>query len=90
MGPIDLPHDLIEPVYCALSKMFSLSYNSRYHLSYLLKDGEALVFDNARVLHARTGFNGNRHVRLTHVGSDEFYSRWRRLRYELNGDINLI
>lgn len=90
MGPIDLPHDLIEPVYRALSKMFSLSYNSRYHLSYLLKDGEALVFDNARVLHARTGFNGNRHVRLTHVGSDEFYSRWRRLRYELNGDINLI
>ncbi|MBX2867329.1 MAG: TauD/TfdA family dioxygenase [Acidiferrobacterales bacterium] len=90
MGPIDLPHALIEPVYRALAKIFSLSYDSQYHLSYLLKDGEALVFDNARVLHARTGFNGNRHVRLTHVGSDEFYSRWRRLRYKLHGDINLI
>ena len=90
MGPLDLPIDLIEPVYSALSKMFTLTYDSKYHVSYLLKDGEALVFDNARVLHARTGFNGNRHVRLTHVGSDEFYSRWRQLRHELNGDINLI
>ena len=90
MGPLDLPADMIEPIYRALSKIFTLSYDSKYHVSYLLKDGEALVFDNARVLHARTGFNGNRHVGLTHVGSDEFYSRWRQLRHELNGDINLI
>ena len=90
MGPLDLPEELLEPVYDALSKMFTLSYDSKYHMSYLLKDGEALVFDNARVLHARTGFNGHRHVRLTHVGSDEFYSRWRQLRHELKGDINLI
>lgn len=90
MGPIDLQNDLIEPVYDALAKMFELSYNSHYHMHYLLNDGEALIFDNARVLHARTGFNGNRHVRLTHVGSDEFYSRWRQLRAEIHGDINLI
>ncbi len=90
IAPLDLPHDLIEPVYRALAKMFELSYQSKYHLHYLLKDGEALVFDNARVLHARTGFNGNRHVRLTHVGADEFYSRWRQLRHAINGDINLL
>lgn len=90
MGPIDLPADLIEPVYSALAKLFQCSYDSKYHMHYLLKGGEALVFDNARVLHARTGFNGDRHVRLTHVGSDEFYSRWRQLRHELNGDLNLI
>lgn len=89
MAPLDLPDQLIKPTYQALIKMFELSYQSKYHLRYLLKDGEALVFDNARVLHARTGFNGNRHVRLTHVGRDEFYSRWRQLRYALNGDINL-
>ncbi len=90
MGPLDLPENLIEPVYDALSKMFSLSYESKYHMHHLLLDGEALVFDNARVLHARTGFNGHRHVRLTHVGRDEFYSRWRQVRSRLNGDINLI
>lgn len=90
MGPLDLPEHLIESVYDAIAKMFAMSYQSKYHLHYLLKGGEALVFDNARVLHARTGFNGNRHVRLTHVGSDEFYSRWRQLRHKINGDINII
>lgn len=90
MGPIDLPAELIEPVYDALTKIFELSYDSKYHMQHLLMDGEALVFDNARVLHARNGFNGNRHVRLTHVGSDEFYSRWRQLRSKLRGDINLV
>ncbi len=89
MGPLDLPADQIEPVYAALAKMYELSYDSKYHMKYLLKGGEILVFDNARVLHARTGFNGNRHVRLTHVGSDEFFSRWRQLRHDLHGDINL-
>ena len=90
MGPIDLPAELVEPVYRALEKLFQYSYDAKYHMHYLLKGGEALVFDNARVLHARTGFNGDRHVRLTHVGSDEFYSRWRQLRHELYGDINLV
>ena len=90
MGPVDLPADLIEPVYGALEKIFRYSYDPEYHMHHLLEGGEALVFDNARVLHARTGFNGNRHVRLTHVGSDEFYSRWRQLRHEINGDLNLV
>lgn len=90
MGPIDLPGELIEPVYAALGKLFEMTYDSRYHVRHLLRDGEALVFDNARVLHARTGFNGNRHVRLTHVGSDEVYSRWRQLRWRLEGEINPI
>ena len=90
MGPIDLPADQIEPVYKALTNMLDLSYQSKYHMHHLLDSGEALVFDNARVMHARTGFNGNRHVRLTHIGSDEFYSRWRQLRNKLRGDINLI
>ena len=90
MGPIDLPADLIQPVYDALAKLFELSYDSQYHVHHLLMDGEALVFDNARVLHARTGFNGNRHVRLTHVGSDEVYSRWRQLKARLQGAINPV
>ena len=90
MGPLDLPHDEMEAAYAAIGKMLELSYQSKYHMHHLLMDGEALIFDNARVMHARTGFNGNRHVRLTHIGSDEFYSRWRQLRNQLHGDINLI
>lgn len=90
MGPLDLPLDQIEAAYRALGRLFNLTYDPKYHMHHLLEDGEALVFDNARVLHARTGFNGNRHVRLTHVGRDEFFSRWRQLRSHLHGDINLI
>lgn len=90
MGPIDLPGELIEPVYAALATMFKMTYDPKYHVHHLLMDGEALVFDNARVLHARTGFNGNRHVRLTHVCSDEVYSRWRQLKSRLEGAINPI
>ena len=90
MGPIDLPFDLMEPVYDALRKMLALAYDAKYHVHQLLEGGQALVFDNARVLHARTAFNGNRHVRSAHVGRDEFYSRWRQLRDRFNGDINLI
>ena len=90
MGPIDLPFHLIEPVYDALIKILRLSYETKYHVHLLLEGGQALIFDNARVLHARTAFNGNRHVRSTHVGRDEFYSRWRQLRSRFNGDINLM
>ena len=70
--------------------MFALSYDSKYHMLYLLKDREVRVFDNAQVLYARTGFKGNRSVWFTHVGSDEFYSRWRQLRHGLKRDIKLI
>lgn len=90
MGPLDLPADLIEPVYDALIKLFELSYRTEYHMHHLLEGGQALIFDNARILHARTAFNGNRHVRSMHVGRDEFYSRWRQLRWRLEGDINLL
>ncbi len=90
MGPIDLPHELIEPTYAALKTLYDISYDPKFHMTHLLESGEAMVFDNARVLHARTGFNGNRHVRLTHVDIDEFQSRWRQLRRQLHGDINLI
>ncbi|MEM8861194.1 MAG: TauD/TfdA family dioxygenase [Chloroflexota bacterium] len=90
MGPIDLPPELMEDTYAALTKILEMTYDPKYHMHHLLESGQALVFDNARVMHARTGFNGNRHVRLTHIGSDEFYSRWRQLRNKLHGDINLI
>ncbi len=90
MGPIDLPPDLMEPTYAALRKIYDMAYDSKYHLHHLLNSGEAFAFDNARVMHARTGFNGNRHVRLCHVGSDEFYSRWRVLSRRLHGELNRI
>ena len=82
--------DQVEAVYAALKLLFAAVYNPKYHLKHLLQAGEAFVFDNARVLHARDHFNGNRHVTLMHVATDEFDSRWRQLRSQLCGDTNLI
>ena len=48
-----------------------------------LAAGEAIVYDNQRVLHARSGFEGaqtRRHLRLCTVDRDQVHSRLRRLR----------
>ncbi len=44
----------------------------------MLEAGDALVFDNRRILHAREAFDpasGPRHLRVVQMERDEFYSR---------------
>ena len=79
MAPLDMPADLIEPVYAALRTIFGLVYEPAMKVEFQLQSGEALVFDNQRVLHARTAFAGRRHIRQCHVDRDEVFSRLRRL-----------
>ena len=79
MAPLDIPADLIEPVYAALRTIFGLVYEPAMKVEFQLQSGEALVFDNQRVLHARTAFAGRRHIRQCHVDRDEVFSRLRRL-----------
>ncbi len=80
MAPLDTSAELIEPVYRALREMLSLVYDAQAFVQYRLEPGQAVVMDNHRVLHARTAFNGNRHIRQCHVDRDEFFSRLRALR----------
>ena len=89
-GAVCAEPDMVEPVYAALKLLFGMMYDQKYHVQHLLQAGELFVFDNARVMHARTHFNGNRHMRLMHVATDEFDSRWRQLRDSLEGETNLI
>ena len=42
--------------------------------------------DNHRVLHAREGFSGRRHLRLFHVRREEFHNRLRLLSRKLGRD----
>ena len=78
-----LDADLAERFYPALM-MFSRAVLGdgsvwRRHLA----AGEAIVYDNQRVLHARSGFEGaqtRRHLRLCTVDRDQVHSRLRRLR----------
>ena len=77
-------------MYAALKRLFGMMYDDKYHMHYTLQAGEVFVFDNARVMHARMPFTGHRHVRLMHVATDEFDSRWRQLRDRLHGETNVI
>ncbi|MFT5219491.1 MAG: gamma-butyrobetaine hydroxylase [Planctomycetota bacterium] len=77
MAPLDVEADLVEPVYRALKALLSLLYAPEAQLHYRLESGQAVVLDNHRVLHARTAFNGNRHIRQCHVDRDELFSRMR-------------
>ena len=84
MAPLDCAEDMIEPVYQALRGVFKLVYEPEARIHYRLESGQAVVLDNHRVLHARTAFNGNRHIRQCHVDRDEFFSRLRALQRRLS------
>lgn len=75
MSALALPFELIEPVYNALHKLLRIAYDPVNRIQYRLAGGEALVFDNLRVLHGRTAFTGPRLVRQSNVMRDEFYAR---------------
>ncbi len=83
MAPLDVEASLIEPVYRALREMLALLYAPEACVKYRLESGQAAVLDNHRVLHARTAFQGNRHIRQCHVDRDEFFSRLRALHRRL-------
>ena len=88
MAPLDTSAELVEPVYRALRKILSLVYDAQAFVQYRLEPGQAVVMDNHRVLHARTAFNGNRHIRQCHVDRDEFFSRLRALRRRRDSEVN--
>lgn len=86
-APIDLPPDLIEPFFDASQKLASLVYDEQYHLTYQLRPGDLLAFDNHRVMHGRTAFDpslGRRHMRSCHVDRDGVFSQLRVLSRRLN------
>jgi gamma-butyrobetaine dioxygenase len=84
MAPLDTQEQLIESVYQALKELLDQVYSPQACINYRLESGQAVVLDNHRVMHARTAFNGNRHIRQCHVDRDEFFSRLRALHRRLD------
>lgn len=83
MAPLDLPPELMGRYYPALIAFTKLLYAPEFSISHPLRGGEAIMFDNQRVLHGRTRFDGKagrRHMRLTQTSRDQFHSRLRLLR----------
>lgn len=79
MESLESPEDQVKPVYGALQAVLALVCDPAMKIEFQHRSGEAQVFDNHRVLHARTAFGGSRHIRQCHVDRDEVFSRLRLL-----------
>ncbi len=85
MAPLDVDPAIVGDFYRALIR-FATEVNSPGRaVQFGLEPGQAIVYDNQRVLHGRTAFRedgtaGGRHLRLCTIDRDQFHSRLRRLR----------
>jgi alpha-ketoglutarate-dependent taurine dioxygenase len=88
VGPLDLAEDKVEPYFAALRKLLAMLYDEANQLRVPVAAGEALFFNNQRVLHGRTAFDPGsaRFMRTCHVELDEFYSTLRILAARLGRD----
>jgi alpha-ketoglutarate-dependent taurine dioxygenase/DUF971 family protein len=75
MSALSLPEQHMEAAYRAVRRAFRIAYDPANRIAYPLNAGEALVFDNLRVLHGRTAFAGARHIRQCNVMRDEFFAK---------------
>jgi len=79
---LDLPDEMIEPMYAALERFESILYDRDLWWRPMLAPGDLLVIDNHRVLHGREAFDaaaGARHIECCNVERDDFHNRYRRL-----------
>jgi gamma-butyrobetaine dioxygenase len=79
-GPLDAPEDQVAGYYHAYRHFIRLGRESRFRVQRRLEPGDVWVFDNRRVLHARTAFDpstGRRHLQGCYVDRDELLSRIR-------------
>jgi gamma-butyrobetaine dioxygenase len=63
MDPYDRPFDEMEDWYRAYDRFAELVRHRGHQMRVTLEPGDFLVYDNHRMLHARTGFRGPRWVR---------------------------
>jgi alpha-ketoglutarate-dependent taurine dioxygenase len=69
MAPHRLPFDEMEAFYRAYDRFARIVRDPRHQYRFSLKPGDFLVYDNHRMLHARTSFAGARWVRGIYLDS---------------------
>lgn len=85
MAPLDIDPGTVGDYYRALIRFATEVKSPGRAVQFALQPGQAIVYDNQRVLHGRTaigsdGSAGRRHMRLCTIDRDQFHSRLRRLR----------
>ncbi len=83
-APLDLPPDLVPPYYAAYRQICELVMARTNQVHLVLQAGEAVIFDNHRVLHGRGGFEDSaRFLQLCNVSREGFHERLRLLALRL-------
>ena len=77
MQPLRLAPDETESFYSAYRAFAEILYRPDLMVTFRLSPGDCLVFDNTRLLHARTGFadSGDRHLQGCYADLDSFASQ---------------
>lgn len=76
----DLDQHLLDKYYPAFRRFGAMLRDPKYLISIKLAPGECAVFDNQRIVHARTAFDptsGARHLRGCYTDRGELRSRYR-------------
>jgi gamma-butyrobetaine dioxygenase len=83
IAPLEVPPEEVKPFYSALQRLYAILYDPALTLTFPLRAGEGLIFDNQRVLHGRTAYEHGdppRSVLTSSVDIEEFHSNLRLLR----------
>jgi gamma-butyrobetaine dioxygenase len=92
-GPLDLPTGLVEPFYAAHRAFCELMTAPENQLQFQLQAGEAIIFDNHRVMHARAEFQDpTRFLQICNVARETFHERLRLLaaKLDFNDEANAV
>lgn len=92
-GPLDLPTNLIEAHYAAHHRVSQMMMSLDNQARFRLEAGDSVIFDNHRVLHARTDFTDtNRFLQICNVSREDFHQRLRLLarRLDLQAEADMV
>jgi len=79
-GPLNLPVDVVKPYYAAHRRLCERMFDPSNQLRFQLDAGDAVLFDNYRVLHARAAFaDPERHLQICNVARETFHEQLRLL-----------
>lgn len=83
MAPLDVEPSQADQVFDAIAALMKHIDDPQNQLKLRLAPGEAILFDNHRLMHGRTGFTGPRHLQIGSVNRDTFISEMRVLERDL-------
>jgi gamma-butyrobetaine dioxygenase len=76
MRPLRLSYSEVVEFYAAYRRFAELAYQSELQVTFKLEPGDCMIFDNTRILHARTAFetSGARHLQGCYADLDSLAS----------------